>query len=143
MCNINSIRTDYITRHKCPYLRNTYNPKYQQKSKFISSPEQNCFLHFAMRYPVLQSNNILTFQARYSKLCLFFYFWKKLSLSLGSVWLSLVTFASEFSGYCPALIWQKKVCFKRNLPDHFGITKLIFSIIDRSLLRLPPLLNIL
>ena len=29
------------------------------------------------------------------------------------------------------------------VPDHFGITRLIFLIIDRSLLRLPPLWNIL
>ena len=31
---------------------NTQDLKYQQKSKFISSPEQNYFVNFAMRYPV-------------------------------------------------------------------------------------------
>ena len=31
---------------------NTQDPKYQQKSKSISSPEQNYFALFAMRYPV-------------------------------------------------------------------------------------------
>ena len=40
------------TRHKCPYLMNTQDLKYQQKSKSISSPDQNYFVHFDMRYPV-------------------------------------------------------------------------------------------
>ena len=31
---------------------NTWDPKYQQKSKSISSVEPNYFVHFAMRYPV-------------------------------------------------------------------------------------------
>ena len=31
---------------------NTQDPKYQQKSKSISSAETNNFGHFAMRYPV-------------------------------------------------------------------------------------------
>ena len=31
---------------------NTEDPKYQQKSKSIASPEQNYFALFAMRYPV-------------------------------------------------------------------------------------------
>ena len=32
---------------------NTYNPKHQQKSKSMPSSEQNYFVHFAMRYPVV------------------------------------------------------------------------------------------
>ena len=31
---------------------NTEDPKYQQKSKAISSAEPNYFVHFAMRHPV-------------------------------------------------------------------------------------------
>ena len=31
---------------------NMQDEKYQQKSKSISLPEQNYFVHFAMRYPV-------------------------------------------------------------------------------------------
>jgi hypothetical protein len=31
---------------------NRQDPKYQQKSKSLSSPEQNYFTLFAMRYPV-------------------------------------------------------------------------------------------
>ena len=31
---------------------NTQDPKYQQKSKAISSAEPNYFVHFAMRHPV-------------------------------------------------------------------------------------------
>ena len=31
---------------------NTKDPKYQEKSKSISSAEPNYFVHFAMRYPV-------------------------------------------------------------------------------------------
>ena len=37
---------------------NTYNPKRQQKSKSIPSPEQNYFALFAMRYPVEQCSAI-------------------------------------------------------------------------------------
>ena len=33
---------------------NMQDPKYQQKSKSISSPEQDYFALFAMRYPVVQ-----------------------------------------------------------------------------------------
>ena len=33
---------------------NTYESKYQQKSKSISSPEQNYLSLFAMRYPVFE-----------------------------------------------------------------------------------------
>ena len=42
-----------MTFIKCPYLMNTYNPKHQQKLKSIPLAEQNYFVHFAMRYPVL------------------------------------------------------------------------------------------
>ena len=34
---------------------NTEDPKYQQKSRSISSPEQNYFALFAMRYPVIDN----------------------------------------------------------------------------------------
>ena len=34
------------------FLRNTQDLLYQQKSKHISSSEQNYFTHFALRYPV-------------------------------------------------------------------------------------------
>ena len=34
------------------FLRNTQDLLYQKKIKCISSPEQNYFAHFAMRYPV-------------------------------------------------------------------------------------------
>ena len=37
---------------KMGFLRNTQDLLYQKKSKCISSPEQNYFTHFAMRYPV-------------------------------------------------------------------------------------------
>ena len=40
-------------RQKRVLLTNTKNPKYQQKLKFIPSPEQNHFSGFAMRYPVI------------------------------------------------------------------------------------------
>ena len=39
-------------RHKCPYLINMQNEKYQQKSKSISLAEPDYFVHFAMRHPV-------------------------------------------------------------------------------------------
>ena len=41
-------------RHKCPALINTNDPKYQQKSKSISSTEKNYLSLFAMRYPVIR-----------------------------------------------------------------------------------------
>ena len=40
-------------RHKCPYLINMQNEKYQQKSKSIPLAEPNYFVHFAMRHPVV------------------------------------------------------------------------------------------
>ena len=39
--------------HKSAFLTNPKDPKYQQKSKAISSAEPNYFVHFAMRHPVL------------------------------------------------------------------------------------------
>ena len=33
----------------------TQDPKYQQKSKAISSAEANYFVHFAMKHPVVRS----------------------------------------------------------------------------------------
>ena len=39
---------------------NMQDPKYQQKSKCISSAEPNYFVHFAMRHPVLCKFKMLT-----------------------------------------------------------------------------------
>ena len=36
---------------------NPQDPKYQQKSKAISSAEPNYFVHFAMRHPVFKDVN--------------------------------------------------------------------------------------
>ena len=41
------------------FLRHTQDLLYWQKSKSISAPEQNYFLHFALRYPVVVISNIL------------------------------------------------------------------------------------
>ena len=41
--------------HKWGYLMNTQDPKYQQKSKSMSSPEQNYFFRYATRYPVFEA----------------------------------------------------------------------------------------
>ena len=38
---------------------NTLDPKYQQKSKSISSPEQNYFALFATRYPVVSISDLI------------------------------------------------------------------------------------
>ena len=45
---------NWYGRQKCGFLRNTQDLLYSKKSKCISSPEQNYFSHFAMRYPVQQ-----------------------------------------------------------------------------------------
>ena len=42
--------------HKSAFLMNPQDPKYQQKSKAISPAEPNYFVHFAMRHPVISSN---------------------------------------------------------------------------------------
>ena len=49
---------------------NPQDPKYQQKSKAISSAEPNYFVHFAMRHPVATDklpfyNHIWSFLANY------------------------------------------------------------------------------
>ena len=38
--------------HKSAFLMNPQDPKYQLKSKAVSSAEPNHFVHFAMRHPV-------------------------------------------------------------------------------------------
>ena len=44
-------------------------PKYQKKSKYISSAEPNYFVHFAMRYPVDRINVLLDkLQAHFAKI---------------------------------------------------------------------------
>ena len=46
----NQKNKNWWIRHKWPCLMNTYNPKYQQKSIPICSPQQNYLSLFAMRY---------------------------------------------------------------------------------------------
>ena len=43
---------NWYGRQKCGFLRNTQDLLYSKKTECISSPEQNYFSHFAMRYPV-------------------------------------------------------------------------------------------
>ena len=46
-------------RHKCPYLINMQDEKYQQKSQSISSAEPNYLVHFAVRYPICDNDSLL------------------------------------------------------------------------------------
>ena len=46
---------NWYSRQKCGFLRNTQHLLYSKKYKCISSPEQNYFSHFAMRYSVVSN----------------------------------------------------------------------------------------
>ena len=50
------LKKNWWTRHKYPYEQ--VGQKNQQKSKSLSSPEQNYLFIFAMRYPVRQNRSV-------------------------------------------------------------------------------------
>ena len=54
-CNINSMKTGQIGKKWG--FSGTHRTSYIKKLKCISSPEQNYFAHFAMRYPVASVTN--------------------------------------------------------------------------------------
>ena len=49
---------NWLDRQKMGFLRNTLDLLHSKTSKYISSPEQNYFSHFAMRYPVVATQNV-------------------------------------------------------------------------------------